>query len=312
MIEPINLRQLRYLVAVDDFRHFGQAAKACNVSQPSLSAQIRQVEERLGFAIFDRGRRAIEPTPGGQQVIARARRVLAEMDRLVAETLPGNAPLSGPFHLGVIPTIAPYLLPRILPALRRLASDLKLYLIEETTDRLLERLRRGTVDAAILALPIDEQRFRTVPLYDEPFLAAVPGDHRLATRETLSVEDLKGEAVLLLEDGHCFRDHALAVCRQAGTRDAGFDAASLTTLCEMVSGGLGTTLIPALAARGASEGRVTIPFAEPTPSRRVGFVWPDGSGRRRTAAAVSAMLQTLVPDALGTAVRPLPAGVSAV
>lgn len=312
MNEPISLRQLRYLVAVDDFRHFGRAAKACNVSQPSLSAQIRQVEERLGFAIFERGGRAIEATPGGRQVLARARRVLAEMDRLVAETLPGSAPLSGPFHLGIIPTIAPYLLPRILPALRGMAPDLKLYLIEETTDHLLERLKRGTIDAAILALPIDERRFRTVPLYDEPFLAAVPSDHHLAARRTLTPQELRGEPVLLLEDGHCFRDHALAVCQQAGTRDAGFDAASLTTLCEMVSGGLGSTLVPALATGGSAAGRVTIPFAEPAPSRRVGLVWPDGSGRRRTAAKLGAMLQTLVPDALGKAVRPLSAGVSAV
>ncbi|HET8726128.1 MAG TPA: LysR substrate-binding domain-containing protein, partial [Alphaproteobacteria bacterium] len=267
MIRTITLKQLRYLVAVADARHFGQAASACNISQPSLSAQIQQLEEALGVKLFERTKRRVAPTLLGDAMAERARKVLADVDQIVAMAHTTARPLAGPFRLGVIPTLGPYLLPRIMPRLRRAYPDLLLYLREDLTERLLERLLRGQLDAALLALPVDRPGLIEQPLFDEPFLVAAPCGHPLAVRREVCQADLIAENLLLLEDGHCFRDQALEVCRMSGrpTED-GFAATSLETLREMVAGGIGVTLLPSLACIGrpATDDAVTVlPFAEP-------------------------------------------------
>src|SRR3546814_15481 len=213
MNHAITLKQLRYLVAVADARHFGQAAAACHISQPSLSAQIQQLEETIGARLFERSKRRVVPTPLGEAVAERARKVMAEVDQLAAIAQAAVLPLAGPFRLGVIPTLGPYLLPRVMPRLRKAYPDLRLYLREDLTERLLERLVRGTLEAVLLALPVGRPDLVERPLFDEPFLLATPKGHRLAGRKTIHQQDLAAANLLMLEDGHCFRDQALEVCR---------------------------------------------------------------------------------------------------
>lgn len=281
MTDAVTLRQLRYLVAVADTLHFGRAASACHVSQPSLSTQIQQLESALGAALVERTQRRVLLTPAGREVVARARRILGEVSDLAAFARGAGAPLSGELRLGVIPTLAPYYLPGILPALRQDHPDLKLLLREDLTGRLLDMLRAGRLDTLILALPVDDPGLETVPLFDEPFHVALPAGHPLTGQDNVSEDGLQSERLLLLEEGHCFRDQALAVCgfdAGGGERD-GFAGTSLNTLCEMVAGRIGITLLPALAAARAPAGVETRPFAAPAPSRRMGLVWRRGSPR---------------------------------
>ncbi|ACI97877.1 LysR substrate-binding domain-containing protein [Rhodospirillum centenum] len=278
----ITLRQLRYLVALADTLHFGRAAAACHVSQPSLSAQIQQLESLLGTALVERTKHRVLLTPAGKDTVRRARDVLAAVDDMSQMARAAGRPLCGALRLGVIPTIGPYLLPGVLPGLRRDYPDLRLYLREDLTERLLDRLRAGDLDAAVLALPVAEPGLETVDLFEEPFLVALPQNHPLSERTAVRQSDLSGEVLLLLEDGHCFRDQALDVCRLSGAReDPGFAATSLPTLVEMVAGGLGLTLLPARAAPLlTAAGQVVLrPFVAPVPVRRVGLVWRRGSVR---------------------------------
>lgn len=278
MFEP-TLRQLRYAVAVADHRHFGHAAEACHVSQPALSAQVRQLEAGLGVVLFERGNRRVLLTPAGETFVRRARYVLASVDDLVAATTAHREPLQGTLRLGVIPTIAPYLLPKLLPAVRAACPQLQLVLREDFTHRLLAELDAGRLDVALLALPV-EADVEVMPLYDEPFLLAAPDGHRLARRTAAHQKDLDGAEVLLLDDGHCLREQALDVCRLAGAHEAAeLRATSLGTLVQMVANNLGTTLLPASAAPDAPAGVVTRPFVKPPPSRRVGLVWRRSSPR---------------------------------
>lgn len=298
MTTAVTLRQLRYLVAVADTLHFGRAAAACHVSQPSLSAQIQQLEAALGAALLERTKHRVLLTPEGEDAVRRARAILAQVDDLSQAIQAAGRPLSGALRLGVIPTIGPYLLPPVLPGLRAAYPELKLYLREDLTHRLLDRLRAGDLDAAILALPAPEAGLESQPLYDEPFLVALPPGHRLAARNALSEADLADQALLLLEDGHCFRDQALDVCGQAGARDAdGFAATSLATLVEMVAGRLGLTLLPALSVPVvAAGGQVKVrPFVEPAPTRRVGLVWRRGAARERDLRRFAAHLTANLP-----------------
>ncbi|MFC7331564.1 LysR substrate-binding domain-containing protein [Rhodocista pekingensis] len=278
----ITLRQLRYLVALADTLHFGRAAAACHVSQPSLSAQIQQLESILGTALVERTKHRVLLTPAGTDTVRRARDVLAAVGDMSQMARAAGQPLCGALRLGVIPTIGPYLLPRALPGLRRDYPTLRLYLREDLTGRLLDRLRSGDLDAAVLALPVAEPGLETVDLFEEPFLVALPQNHPLTERAAVRQSDLSGEVLLLLEDGHCFRDQALDVCRLSGAReDPGFAATSLPTLVEMVAGGLGLTLLPARAAPLlTAAGQVVLrPFAAPVPVRRVGLAWRRGSAR---------------------------------
>jgi LysR family hydrogen peroxide-inducible transcriptional activator len=302
-----TLRQLEYLVAVAEAGHFGRAARACAVTQPALSAQIAALEQSLGVRLFERSRRGARATRAGERVVERARITLRSVDELVALAREAREPLTGPLHLGVIPTVAPYLLPRWLPEVRRRHPRLRLFLHEEQTARVLAGLAEGRLDLGLLALPIEEPGLETFSVGREPFLLAVPAGHPLAKRRTRVGEaEIRGESVLLLEDGHCLRDQALSVCHQAGARETeGVRASSLSTLVQMVEGGLGVTLLPASAAAVEGRGELALlRFRAPEPSRELGLVWRRSSSRgdefrllgellrRRLGRGAGAVLQT--------------------
>ncbi|MGE0151299.1 MAG: LysR substrate-binding domain-containing protein [Reyranellaceae bacterium] len=285
MINPPSLQQLKYLIALAETRHFGRAAEACAVTQSTLSAGLQELESRLGARLVERRKRGAMLTPLGQQVVERARHILSEAEALVDLAQATREPLSGALKLGVIPTISPYLLPRIMPALRRRHPKLRLYLTEDLSARIAEKLDAGELDALLLALPYDLPGAETMALFDDAFLFACRKDHALAQAKTLPPERLNSEPLLLLQDGHCLRDHALAACslmNRRGTQP--FQATSLPTLIQMVDNGIGTTLLPSMAvAAGALKGThiVTRPLAgAPTPSRGIGLAWRKASPRR--------------------------------
>ena len=295
-----SIRQLEYLVAVAEIRHFGRAAKHCAVTQPALSAQIQQLEELLGVRLFERGRRGVLVTPEGEAVIARARAALRELDELLDVARAARRPLEGPLRLGLIPTVAPYLLPPILPRVREAHPALALVLREDQTAHLVAQLEAGSLDLLLLALPVEEALLEELPLYEEPFVFAARADHRLATGRTripetaLAHEDVE---VLLLEDGHCLRAQALSVCERAGARESGrIQATSLGTLVQMVANGLGVTLLPERAVplevrTGGSNAELVVRrFREPAPSRTVGLAWRRGSARGDEFRALGKLL----------------------
>jgi LysR family hydrogen peroxide-inducible transcriptional activator len=285
MINPPSLQQLKYLIAVAETRHFGRAAEACFVTQSTLSAGLQELETRLGAPLVERRKRGAMLTSLGQQVVERARHIISEAESLVELARATREPLSGPLKLGVIPTISPYLLPRIMPSLRRRHPKLRLYLTEDLSSRIAEKLESGELDLLLLALPYDLPGAETMALFDDAFVFACRRDHELAQAKTLPPERLNSEPLLLLQDGHCLRDHALAACNLMNRRGAQpFQATSLPTLIQMVDNGIGTTLLPAMAvAAGALKGThiVTRPVTgAPTPSRSIGLAWRKASPRR--------------------------------
>lgn len=296
----LTLKQLRYLVAVADSLHFRKAAEACHVSQPALTTQIQELEERLGVQLIERTSRKVLLTPIGAEIVARARSLLGEVEEIEEIARRRQKPLVGPLRLGVIPTVGPYLLPRTLPAVRTAYPDLQLFLREDQTERLLERLRLGQLDLLLLALPVNEAEFDSLPLFDESFVLAAPLGHRLASNPELPESALAGEGVLLLEEGHCLRDQALAVCRLEGAVEANaFQATSLNTLTQMVANGLGVTLLPALAVdvEVHSDSRiVTRPFASPPPQRRIALVWRRSSSRASEFHLLGDCLRANLPE----------------
>ncbi len=273
----MNLRDLAYLLAVADHRHFGKAAEACFVSQPTLSTQIRKLEEELGVVLIERAPRRIMLTAIGRDVVERARRILADVEQLKDAARRETDPEAGTLRLGVFPTLGPYLLPHLVPHLRERFSRLQLLLVEEKSDEIIARLRDGRLDAGLLALPLHDDRLQWQELFTEPFVLAVPEQHALAARDALSLHDLADERLLLLQEGHCLRDQALDVCRLAGASETtGFQATSLETLRQMVAAGAGVTLLPQLAVTPpvpASGNMRLIPFATEPPSRRIALVW---------------------------------------
>jgi LysR family hydrogen peroxide-inducible transcriptional activator len=291
----MNLRDLRYLVALADERHFGKAAERCFVSQPTLSAQIRKLEEYLGAPLVERQPKRVALTEVGQKVVERARRLLQEADAIVEIARTDRDPLSGTLRLALIPTVGPYLLPHVATRLRRELPRLKLLLYEYQTVPLLERLRSGDLDLGILALPIPAEGLETAELYEEPFTLAMPASHRLAERDRVKVEDLAGESLLLLEDGHCLRDQALDVCSRVPVReDQDYRATSLETLRQMVAAGHGITLLPQLASEvslGAARGMKIKPFSKPVPSRTIGAVWRKSSTRGAAIETIVASIR---------------------
>ena len=281
----VSLRQLEYLTAVDEHRNFTRAATACSVTQPSLSEQLRLLEASLGVALFERERRPIGLTPAGLEIAAQARQVLEEVRRMQDLAHRFREPLCGTLHLGVIPTIAPYVLPSCMASIRERFPSLRLYLREDQTSRLLEQLESGQLDVLLLALEADLGDVETRALTLDPFVLAAPTSHPLAQRDSVTEEDLADQHVLLLDDGHCLRDQALAACDKANTKDVdNFRAGSLRTLVQMVASGLGVTLIPSIASSievaSASEGGVSVrPFADPAPRRTIGIAWRKQSAR---------------------------------
>jgi LysR family hydrogen peroxide-inducible transcriptional activator len=268
----IKLRELEYLDAIERFKHFGKAAEACHVSQPTLSGQIIKLEEQLGVTLIERHRRNIMLTPAGNQLLAKARKVLnaAHDLEVTAKTL--GDPLSGEMHLGLIPTLAPYLLPHIMPDLIGGLPRMEFYLHEEQTADLVQSLDKGHLDALILPWLEDMKDFDAYDLFDEPFVLAMNRKHALAKKKRVKLEDLKGCHVLTLEDGHCLRNQALGYCFSAGAdEDKRFQATSLETLRYMVASGIGITLLPKLSVIDQRESNdiVYIPFQQPQPSRRI-------------------------------------------
>lgn len=293
----LKLKDLRYLVALADTRHFGRAAARCFVSQPTLSAQLRKLEDYLGVKLVERQPKRVTLTEIGEQVVTRARRVLQECDEIVSLAHRDRDPLTGKLKVALIPTIGPYLLPRAAPAIRRSLPKLKLLLYEHQTAPLLEKLRAGEVDLGILALPVDLEGLDSRTLFDEPFSVALPTQHPLAAKSAIAPGDLKGQTLLLLEDGHCLRDQALEVCSGIDVRESqDFRATSLETLRQMVAAGLGVTLLPEMATRSPFGNPRTIavrPFARPVPTRRIGAAWRKSSTR---AAAIAAVCDVMVRE----------------
>ncbi len=283
-----TLRQLRYLVAVVDRCHFGQAAAACSVSQSTLSAGIQELEELLGAPVVERTKRTVVPTALGRELAQRARDLLRGAEEMMDLAQAARDPMSGPVHLGVIPTIGPFLLPRALPRLREAYPKLQLYLREDQTARLLERLEAGELDAALLALPYAMGELEVMDLGEDRFSVVYPAGRPVP-------RDIARENLLLLEDGHCLRDQALAACELEGARrNAGFNGTSLHTLAQMVANGLGVTLMPQLAldagiVRGLDVG--VAPLESGGPHRRIGLVWRRASARKETFRQLGAALK---------------------
>lgn len=275
----MNLRDLHYLVALAEHRHFGRAAEACFVSQPTLSTQIRKLEEELHVALVERAPRKVLLTPAGREIAERARRVLAEVEQLKETARRSQDPEAGTVRLGLFPTLGPYLLPHVVPRLRQRFPRLELLLVEEKTEEILHRLHDGRLDAGVLALPLPghEERLHCEPLFDEPFVLAVPGSHPFARRKTLPVAELAGQDLLLLEEGHCLREQALDVCHLSGASErTGFRATSLETLRQMVAANVGMTLLPTLAIKppvAPPEHIHLLRFQGQPPHRRIALVW---------------------------------------
>ena len=279
-----TVRHLEALVAVADQGSFRRAAASLGMSQPALSAQVQGAEDLLGVQVFERDRRSVLVTPAGEDIIGRAREALASIDAVGDAARRRSAPLVGPLRLGVIPTIAPYWLPALLPAVRAKYPRLELILREDQTHRLLSQLDRGQIDAALLALPVPGD-FTTAEIARESFLLAAPKGSPLVKKKRVSDRDLDDATVLLLEDGHCLRDQALAVCDRGGAVESmEVRATSLPTLVQMVAGGLGVTLLPEAAAAALVQPRGAIdlaPFVAPQPGRTIGLAWRTSSARLR-------------------------------
>lgn len=293
----MNFRDLRYLVAVAEHRHFGRAAEACFVSQPTLSTQLKKLEEFLGVTLIERSSRQVMLTPVGERVVAQAIRVLREADDLVRIAEQERDPRGGDFRLGIIPTVAPYLLPKILPAIRKRFPKLRLQLTEAQTAIVSRMLKQGDLDAMVVALPTEEEHVTESHLYTEPFYFAASKLHPKANRKRVTLDDLDHEAVLLLEDGHCLRDQALEVCNSHNAvENTNFRGTSIETLRQMVAANVGITLMPELALGNRSGAVRYIPFGGTPPSREIGLVWRDTSTRVE--------LLTELADCLAATVHP--------
>lgn len=298
----MNLRDLRYLIALADLRHFGRAALACHVSQPTLSTQVRKLEDELGVALVERAPRQVMLTPVGRDIAERARRVLADIEQMRETARRSIDPEAGSVRLGMFPTLGPYLLPHVVPALRARFPQLELLLVEEKTEPLLAMLRSGRLDAAVLALPLHEDWLESEFLFEEPFMLAVPNHHPLSKRRDLQLADLADQHLLLLEDGHCLRDQALEVCTLAGAGEKdGFRATSLETLRQMVAAGVGITLLPMLAVKppvSASEDIRLLNFKNPPPTRRIAMVWRKSSAMGSFLHQLADVLRSLPAELL--------------
>jgi LysR family hydrogen peroxide-inducible transcriptional activator len=298
----MNLRDLRYLITLADLRHFGRAAEACHVSQPTLSTQIRKLEEELGVALVERAPRQVMLTAVGADIVERARRVLAEVEQMREAARRTTDPEAGSVHLGMFPTLGPYLLPHVVPAIRARFPRLELLLTEEKTSALLSMLRAGQLDAAVLALPLHEDWLELEFLFEEPFMLAVPKAHPLASRHDLQLSELIDQNLLLLEEGHCLRDHALEVCGLAGAGEKeGFRATSLETLRQMVAAGVGMTLLPMLAVNPPvprSESIQLLSFKNPPPVRRLAMVWRRSSAMTPFLHQLASVMRQIPPELL--------------
>lgn len=296
----MNLRALQYFVKLAELKHFSHAAEACFVSQPTLSTQIMKLEEELGVQLVERIPRKVKLTEVGKEIADRARRVLRDIDQIRVTARRSSDPETGTLRLGIFPTLAPYLLPHVVPGIRARFPQLKLQLTEEKSADIVRLLDEGELDAALLALPLDEDGLEVEILFEEPFMLALPQSHPLADQRVVKLADLEGSELLLLADGHCLRDHALEVCALSGASErVDFHATSMETLRQMVAAEVGITLMPILAVKppiAVTDNMALRPFAAPAPSRTIALVW------RRSSA-----LGTLM-HSLAQCLRDLPAG----
>lgn len=306
---PFTLRQLQYVVAVADNLSFSRAAAQCAVSQPALSSQLGQLEEVLGLRLFERDRRRVIPTAAGRSFVDRARALLVEADELLETARRAGDPFSGEVRIGVIPTVGPYLLPLVVPALRRRFPRLRIFWKERRTDELLRKLEAGALDAAVIAQRTGVGDLVVRPIADDPFVLAAPKDHPLSkAKGSASMAELREEDVLLLEEGHCFREQALAFCGRARARELEFRATSLHTLAQMVAGGAGVTLLPSLAVKteaARADLRVR-PLADPAPRRTVTMVFRPKAALAPALEAIAGALKEAYPAARQTSGRPGP------
>jgi len=299
----MTLKELRYVVAVATELHFGRAAQNCFVSQPALSLAVQKLEDELGVVLFERRKNDVLVTPAGERVVAQARRALAEVDAIKEIAHGGKDPLAGVFRVGVIHTVGPYLLPDLVPELRKRAPDMRLEIEENLTANLEAMLKRGALDAIVVALPFESPGIATRVLFDEPFRLLVPNDHALAKRKTVSTDDVAGERMLMLRAGNCFRDQVLAACpgvvRTVDRREGDgqlLQGSSLETIRNMVASGLGISVFPASAVTKKHANRLcrAIPFARPTPSRRIALAWRDGFPRMAAIDAIAEAIGVVV------------------
>lgn len=289
----MNIRDIEYIVAVADQGSFSGAALRCNVSQPSLSAQIKKVEEQLGLQIFERTKRSVRLSLYGQSFLVHARRILAEVEGMRADAHQQIDPFTGNLSLGAIATVAPYFFPRILPHMKRAAPQLSLLLKESVTGTLIREMLEGMTDMALLSLPTDSNAFETVPLFDDPFFLAVAKDHPLAHEDSIDEDSLRSEKLILLEDEHCMRAQALAICKHSHMlEDKAFQATSLETIRHVVATGQGMTLMPGIARRD-NDGIAYIPITGKHYSRTIGLAWEKGHDRSSFFHAVAALMQDL-------------------
>ena len=277
----MNFRALQYFVKLAELKHFSKAANACFVSQPTLSTQVQKLEDELGVTLVERAPRQIMLTPIGEDIAHRARHVLRDIEHLKDAARRSKDPETGTIKLGIFPTLAPYLLPHVIQDICQQYPDLKLQLAEEKTEDILSMLDQGRLDAGLLALPVEEQGLETEILFEEPFVTAMPSSHPLTEKQSISLEDLEGEELLLLEEGHCLRQHALAVCAMAGAHERmDFHATSMETLRQMVAANAGVTLMPVLSVKPPipSTNNIALrPFKTPAPSRTIALVWRSSS-----------------------------------
>ncbi|ATG91926.1 LysR substrate-binding domain-containing protein [Methylomonas koyamae] len=287
----MNLRDLHYLIAVADLRSFVQAADRCCISQPTLSTQIKKLEDELGIQLFERTNKKVLPTELGEQIIASARRILKEQQIIKELAAAAQDPLAGNLRFGAFPTLASYLFPQLVPLIKQALPRIRLILVEEKTEQLLLQLKNGQMDCALLGLPVYEDFLDSKAVFDDEFLLAVADGHPLAAKTVVEPQDLDGEHLLLLDEGHCLRGHALQICQTAGVDEAqDVRATSLETLRQMVHAGTGVTLMPRIAVR-REPGIRYIPFAAPVPNRTIGMVWRKTSSRGELIRTLSGLVE---------------------
>lgn len=287
----MNLRDLRYMVAVADYRSFNQAAEHCYISQPTLSTQIKKAEESLGIQIFERTNKKVLITEIGGQIVELARRVLHEVDIMQEIADHAQDPLSGNFRLGAFPTLSTYLFPDLVPKIRSRLPRVRLILVEEKTDILIEQLNQGKLDAALLALPVNNDLLESKLLFDDEFLLAVNEDHSFSKKTKIQQSDLNDQQLLLLDEGHCLRGQALQVCQlNQAEEQQDVRATGLETLRQMVRAGTGITLMPEIAIQHQESGIQYIPFKNPAPKRTIGLFWRKTSARKQLMQKISDLI----------------------
>lgn len=296
----MTLSELRFVVAVAKERNFRRASEKCYVSQPALSLAIKKLEEDLGVMIFERSRTDISSTPIGEKIIEQAIRVLEEVNQIREIAKQGNDQLSGVFRLGLIYSVGPYLLPEIIPILRKSAPDMPLDIEENLTAQLETQLKNGVIDAAVVALPFDVPGINTLPLYDEKYVVMVPVDHHWANREAIHADELADENVLLLSSGHCYSHQVLQACPDLSRKGQVLQGNSLETIRNMVASNLGITVLPSSAATARYVNPLVkvIPFIEPAPMRRVALAWRKSYARELAVTSVADAIKAIKSDCL--------------